>query len=172
VTASIARPPRFELAGRDGPRLTLRSDQGFGVDIFVLEADIIRMLHTPPGGLAGARTWAIAPGAEDAPPLGRDRLDSGGFSHPPYTVETIQRRLIVATERLRLTVGLDGLFCAWEMLGADGWRLIASDRPTQAITSAGGRAARAIICGAIRRSGISGWGRNPARSTGPGGGSG
>jgi alpha-glucosidase len=132
VTASIARPPRFELSGRDGPRLTLNSDQGFAVDIFVLEPDIIRVLHTPPGGLTGPRTWAIAPGAEDAPPLGRDRRDTEGFSHSPYTVETTGRRLTVATERLRLTVELDGLFCAWEMMTADGWRPIAHDRPTQA----------------------------------------
>jgi alpha-glucosidase len=132
VTATIARPPRFELASRDGPRLTLTSDQGFSVDIFVLEPDIVRVLHTPPGGPTGPRTWAIAPGAEDAPPLGRDRLDTDGFSHPAYTVETTPHRLVVATDRLRLTVGLDGLFCAWEMMGAGGWRPIAQDRPTQA----------------------------------------
>jgi alpha-glucosidase len=132
VTPSIARPPRFELAGREGPRLTLTSNQGYAVDIFVLEPDIIRILHTPLGGLTGPRTWAIAPGAEDAPPLGRERLSSDGFAHPPYTVEIVPQRLIVTTQRLRLTVELDGLLCAWEMMSADGWRPIARDRQTQA----------------------------------------
>jgi alpha-glucosidase len=132
VTASIARPPRFEAAGRDGPRLTLTSDQGFGAQIFVLEPDIVRVLLTPPGGLTGPRSWAIAPGGEDAPPLGRDRLDASGFSHPPFTVETTGRELTIATERLRLSVELDGLCCAWETMSADGWRPIARDRPTQA----------------------------------------
>jgi alpha-glucosidase len=132
MTASLARPPRFRLAASEGPRLTLASDQGYAVDIFVLEPDIVRVLHTPPGGLAGPRSWAIAPGAEDAPPLGRDRLDAGGFSHPDTQVEERDGSLTVATRRLRLTVQLDGLFFAWEMAVGDSWRPIARDRPTQA----------------------------------------
>ena len=129
---SIARPPRFALARRGGPRVTLTSDQGWDIDIFVLEPDIVRVLHTPPGGLTGPRTWAIAPGQDDAPALGRDRHDASGFSHPDYQVEETGRTLIVATDWLRLTVALDGPFCAWEMKTNDGWRPIARDRPTQA----------------------------------------
>ena len=34
---TLANPPRFRLAGRDGPRLTLTSDAGFAVEVFVLE---------------------------------------------------------------------------------------------------------------------------------------
>jgi alpha-glucosidase len=131
VTPSIARPPRFRIAGRDGPRLALASDQGFGVDIFVLEPDIIRVLHTPPTGLSSPRSWSIAPGDEDAP-SGRDRMDAIGFSHPLFVREEIDRELIISTDRLRLKARLDGLHCAWDTMTDAGWTAIARDRPTQA----------------------------------------
>jgi alpha-glucosidase len=110
----------------------LVSDAGFEVDIFVLEPDIVRVLHRPPGGSRGPRTWAIAPGAEDVADEGRDRLDVSGFSGPDFTLEEADGRLVVATARLRLTVRLEGLSCAWEMAADDGWVAIARDRPTQA----------------------------------------
>ena len=129
---SIARPPTFRLAGRQGPRVTLASAAGFEVDIFVLEPDIVRVLHRAPGGLRGPRTWAIAPGAEDVADEGRDRLDASGFSHPDFSLEEADGRLVIATDRLRLTVRLEGLRCAWEMAVGGGWVAIARDRPTQA----------------------------------------
>jgi alpha-glucosidase len=129
---SIARPPLFRLAGRDGPCTTLASDAGWTVRVFVLEPDIVRVLHARPTGLAGPRTWAIAAGGEDAPDEGRDRLDASGFSHPPYSITESDGRLVIATERLRLTIRLEGLACSWEMATADGWAPIARDRPTQA----------------------------------------
>jgi len=132
MTASIAHPPRFALAAQEGPRVTLASDSGWTVEILVLEPDVIRVLHRPPGGLSGPRTWAIAPGAEDVPDEGRDRLDVSGFSQPPFELIQDDGRLTVATERLRLTVQLKGLTCRWEMAGPDGWTTIARDRPTQA----------------------------------------
>ena len=132
MSASLARPPRFDLKGRDGPRVTLSSDQIWTADVFVLEPDIIRVLLTPPGGLKGPRTWAIAPGQLDAPAPGRDRLDVRGFSHPPYEVEPIDRTLTISTDRLRVSIELDGFFCIWRMKDGRGWRRIATDRPTQA----------------------------------------
>ena len=129
---TLANPPRFRLAGQDGPRLTLTSDAGFEVAVFVLEPDIIRVLHRPPGGRVGPRTWAIAPGEDDAPAAGRERLDASGFSHPSFRLEEHEDRIVVATERLRLTIRLRGLFFHWEMAGAGGWTRIARDRGTQA----------------------------------------
>lgn len=129
---SIARPPVFALSDQQGPRVTLTADTGHAVEIFVLEPDVIRVLHRPASGLSNPRTWAIAPGAEDVPDEGRDRLDAGGFSHPPYTLEAGDERLVLATDRLRLTVRLKGLISKWEMADGDGWRTIARDRPTQA----------------------------------------
>ncbi|HEY2359167.1 MAG TPA: glycoside hydrolase family 31 protein [Phenylobacterium sp.] len=129
---SLAKPPLFKLAGRDGPRLSLTSDAGYAVEIFVLEPDIIRVLHRAPSGPAGPRSWAIAPGAEDAPDDGRDRLDVTGFSAPDFSLHESDGRLVVATDRLRLTVRLAGPFFDWEIADAGGWTLIARDRRTQA----------------------------------------
>lgn len=131
MTASIARPPVFRLAERAGPRVTLASDQGWTAHVFVLERDLIRVLHVPPEGLRGPRTWAIAPGAEDVADEGRDRMDAAGFSHPDYAVEDSDGRLVIATDRLRLTIRLAGLICKWEMADGVGWTVIARDRPTQ-----------------------------------------
>ncbi len=129
---TLANPPRFRLAGRSGARVSLTSDAGYGVEVFVLEPDIIRVLHIPAGGLTGPRTWAIAPGLEDAPDEGRERLDADGFSHPQFTLEEADGRLVIATARLRLTIRLDGLSCRWEMAQGQGWIRIAADRTTQA----------------------------------------
>ncbi len=132
MTASIARPPQFALSCREGARVTLTAESGYAVELFVLEPDIIRVLHVPPGGLTGPKTWAIAPGAEDAPDLGRDRLDASGFSHPDFTITESDGHLVVATDRLRVSIRLAGLSCRWEMAAGDGWVSIARDRPTQA----------------------------------------
>lgn len=134
MRASLARPPRFTLQACDGARVTLTSDAGFAVEIFVLEPDIVRVLHRPAEGLADLKTWAIAPGAEDVPDLGRDRMDQGGFSAPDFELESSdESRLVLTTSMLRLTVRLEGLFFVWEMTdGAGGWIPIARDRETQA----------------------------------------
>ncbi|MBR6912666.1 MAG: hypothetical protein IKN34_02510 [Treponema sp.] len=44
------------------------------VRVFVLEEDIIRVLISD-GELSLDKTWAVAPGMEDIPREGRDRLD-------------------------------------------------------------------------------------------------
>jgi alpha-glucosidase len=129
---TLANPPRFRLAAQDGPRLTLTSDAGYGVEVFVLEPDIIRVLHHPTEGLAGPRTWAIAPGAEDGPAEGRDRLDVSGFSAPAFNLQAGDDQIVVTTERLRLTIELKGLFFSWEMAQSGAWTAIAQDRGTQA----------------------------------------
>lgn len=129
---TLARPPRFRLAGRSGARVSLTSDAGYGVEVFVLEPDIIRVLHRPPGGLTSACTWAIAPGLEDVPDEGRDRLDDSGFSHPDFALSETNGRVVIETQRLRMTIRLDGLSCHWEMAQGEGWTRIAADRPTQA----------------------------------------
>ena len=62
---TLAAPPRFSLAAREAGHLRLASDQGDAAHIFVLEADIIRVLVLPGGRLEQPRTWAIEPGADD-----------------------------------------------------------------------------------------------------------
>nr|QQZ49238.1 DUF4968 domain-containing protein [Phenylobacterium glaciei] len=133
MTVSLDAPPRFNLAEREGPRLTLRAENGAAVHLFVLEPEIIRVLLAPTGELTMSRTWAIAPGQADVALEGRDRFDMAGFSAPAFELTESDDRLVIETAALRLTVRLTGFVCRWDMKLADGsWRQVAKDRPTQA----------------------------------------
>lgn len=130
--ASLAQPPLFALAERDGARLTLRADTGAVAHIFVLEDDVVRVLLLADGVLTSPPSWAIAPGQTDIAEPGRDRMDVSGFVAPAFTVEEGDGLLALATSRLRLEVTLAGFFCRWSQVTPEGWRVIAEDRPTQA----------------------------------------
>ncbi|HEX4180242.1 MAG TPA: glycoside hydrolase family 31 protein [Caulobacteraceae bacterium] len=129
---SLAQPPLFALVASELGRLTLQSDQGDIAHIFVLEPDIIRVMVLPGGTLEMARTWAIAPGADDVPREGRDRFDLSGFSLPAF-VQTLEGNdLTLETDLIRLTVDLSGLFLGWDLKLDGEWRRVARDRRTQA----------------------------------------
>jgi len=129
--ASLAQPPRFSLAQRVGPSVTLVADTGARAHIFVLEEDIMRVLLLGAGEVTSPPSWAIAPGASDIAEPGRDRMDVTGFAAPDYTLEESEATITIATSRLRLTIARTGLLCSWEQYGHDGWSLIARDRATQ-----------------------------------------
>lgn len=113
-------------------RLTLDSDQGDLVHLFVLEEDIIRVLVLPGGQLDQPRTFAIAPGAEDVAQDGRNRFDLVGFTLPEFALEADTESLRIETAAIRLTIRLAGFFCSWALRLGNEWRPVASDRPTQA----------------------------------------
>ncbi|ADG11726.1 alpha-glucosidase [Caulobacter segnis] len=130
--ASLAQPPLFALAERDGPRVTLRADTGAVAHLFVLEEDVVRVLLLADGALTSPPSWAVAPGQTDIAEPGRDRLDVSGFAAPAFTLEAGGEVLVLATARLRLEITLAGFLCRWSQATPEGWRLIAEDRPTQA----------------------------------------
>ena len=129
---SMLIPPRFALQSRNGNHLRLSADTGEAIELFVLEEDILRVLVLPQGQLRGPASWAIAPGAEDTPPHGRDRRDLSGFSLPDFVLRNEAGRLQVETALIRLTVTLEGGFCQWEMQRQGQWQPVLADRPTQA----------------------------------------
>ena len=129
---SLAAPPRFAVTDRATGRLTLTSGAGDLVHLFVLEDDIVRVLALPGGRLDQPRTWAIAPGLDDTPVEGRDRFDLSGFSLPDFALETDAETLRLTTDRIQLTVRLEGFFCDWAIRVGDDWIRAARDRPTQA----------------------------------------
>ncbi len=132
-TPTLADPPVFRLAGREGPRLDLASDTGATAHVFVLADDTIRVLVLPDGELRGPNTWAIAPGQEDCPIEGRDRFDVSGFEPPAFDHAEDDGRLTITTQRLSLSIKLAGFSCSWRQRGGDGaFHSIARDRPTQA----------------------------------------
>ena len=130
---SLARPPIFRLAERAPGRLTLASDQGDLAHVFVLEDDIVRVMPLPGGdGPRQPRTWAIAPGLDDTPAEGRDRLDLSGFALPDFALEEVDGVLSLETTTPRLRIKMDGFFCDWAIREGAAWRPAARDRPTQA----------------------------------------
>lgn len=130
--ASLVDPPLFRLAGREDGRLTLKSAEGDVVHVFVLEDDLMRVMVLPGGRLNQTRTWAIAPGLEDVPAEGRDRLDLAGFSLPSFALAEAGGVLTVQTARLKLKLRLAGGFCSWSVRDGEDWRSMLRDRPTQA----------------------------------------
>ncbi|WP_322050223.1 glycoside hydrolase family 31 protein [Paraburkholderia bannensis] len=130
--ASLLNRPFFRLVDEVRNRLTLQSAQGATFEIFVLEEDIVRVRVLPDGKARGPRSWAIAPGMDDVPLEGRDRLDLAGFALPRYTSEVTPDCVRVSTSKIRLTVKLDGGFCCWEIDKDGEWCAALEDRATQA----------------------------------------
>ena len=113
---SLANPPRFSLAERDGPRVTLHADTGAVAHVFAAEEDIIRVLLLTQGKVTSAPSWAVAPGQVDIAEPGRDRMSLEGFATPGCTVDETDTHITIATARLRLTVARDGFFCTWHQM--------------------------------------------------------
>lgn len=124
--------PVFSVTEQERSRLTLRSAEGHVAHLLVPEHDILRLMVLPQGALRQKRTWAVAPGGEDVPAEGRDRLALDGFSCPGYDFVADEGKITVSTSKLRVTITLEGLFCRWESRIDGTWREIAVDRPTQA----------------------------------------
>ncbi|PCE33334.1 glycoside hydrolase family 31 protein [Burkholderia ubonensis] len=130
--ATLKNPPRFALSAQQGHHLVLTAVDGCRIELFVLADDIIRVLVLPDGALRGPRTWAIAPGMDDVPLEGRDRHDMSGFDPVPYTTIADREHVTIETTCVRLTVALDGGFCAWDILHDGAWQRVMNDRKTQA----------------------------------------
>ena len=128
---SLASTPIFSLTEQNDSRVTLKSEEGFVVHIFVLEEEILRVMVLPEGKLCFPQTWAIAPGLEDVPLEGRDRFNLEGFTSPGMVVLQEENELCLTTARVRLTVQLE-VSSAVGKSGINGqWHAAASDRSTQ-----------------------------------------
>lgn len=130
----LDHPPRFrrDLAASTPHHLVLRAPEGATAHVLVLEHDIVRLVVLPNGQWRFPRTWAIAPGQEDVPTTGRDRLDVSGFSLPAFELSESDDELCISTGSVRLQIGLNGLQCRWAVRQGEQWQAAATDRPTQA----------------------------------------
>jgi alpha-glucosidase len=128
---SFATIPTFRVAERAGARITFQSEEGHTAHLFILEEDILRVMVLPGGTLHFPRTWAVAPGQEDVPLEGRDRFQLDGFSLPAFQCEEERGTIRLVTNRIRLTIQLQGLYCRWEVLVGGRFAFAAVDRSTQ-----------------------------------------
>ena len=128
---SLLHPPVFRVAGQHANRVLLASEAGATVEIFVLEDDIVRVRVLPDATARNPRTWSIAPGLEDVPLDGRDRLDLSGFALPSFTL--VEDDDSVHRDRTDPARGAQARrHCTWSMRDADGtWRVALADRATQ-----------------------------------------
>ncbi len=86
--------------------------------VLVLEHNLLRVVLRKNGEFRQERTWAVAPDA-DVPWEGRYRLDTSGFTCPGFTLTEHAERLVLTTEKLRLTVS-SPLGLTWEARQDDG----------------------------------------------------
>ncbi|MFM0500410.1 glycoside hydrolase family 31 protein [Paraburkholderia caffeinilytica] len=129
---NLKHPPRFSLFSHIDNHIVLTAQENCRIELFVLADDIIRVLVLPDGETHGPRTWSIAPGADDVPLEGRDRRDVSGFTPPPFALSSDTGHVVIETAHIRLTIELDGGFCAWDILHDSTWHRVMSDRKTQA----------------------------------------
>ena len=119
------------LAKQDAAGVELLVDDKHIFCLRVLEQGLCRVLIKRRGELALDRTWSIAPQG-DVPWEGRDRLSNEGFSLPAFTLQQHDDRLVITTEKLRVTVH-QPLWLEWEYKDVGGdWQPLASDRKTGA----------------------------------------
>lgn len=99
--------------------------------LYILEPALFRVLVKRSGELALDRTWSIAP-KQDVHWQGRHRESTDGFSLPAFSVQEQPNKLIVSTEKLRVTIH-QPLWLEWEYADEHKqWRALAADRPTTA----------------------------------------
>src|SRR5437764_12100197 len=88
----------------DGARFAL--DNGWECRLFVLSADLMRVLLIPPGGLRQPRTWMVAPGGTDVPWDGRNRIPVPAFARPRLDLHQGEHEVVLQTPALHGRVPL------------------------------------------------------------------
>lgn len=124
----------FTLMKEENNVLTFQlDDHSVIARVFVLEHDIIRVLMSKGEELEVKNTWLVAPGMDDVPLEGRDRLDLSPFSLPKYQYQIEDSTCTIETDMLKLSISLDGFKITWFAKDGKGnITKIAADRKTQA----------------------------------------
>ncbi|MDN4523017.1 glycoside hydrolase family 31 protein [Fictibacillus fluitans] len=130
---SILTKQAFTFIKEESNILHFRSEQeNIEVKIMVLEEDIIRVLFVTGDQLKVKNTWSVAPGMEDVPFDGIDRLNLSGFSKPAFSIKPSEDQYTVETKALKVVIGLEPFKLSWFYRDAEEWIPLANDRKTQA----------------------------------------
>jgi alpha-glucosidase len=100
------------------------------VKVFVLEEDIIRVLFIDEK-LSLDKTWLVAPGMDDIPYEGRNRLDISPFTLPNFKYNQGEETFIIETKKIKAVINLNGFKISWFAKKDGEWINIANDRKTQ-----------------------------------------
>jgi alpha-glucosidase len=120
---------RARFHARNVSGFSLACDEDATLRVAALRRDLVRVTLLRGGRLRQRRTWSVpAYGEADVPWEGRDRLDDGAWPPTPCEVAASDAEVVLATEALRLTVGLTALRMDWAL--SDG-TLFARDREVQ-----------------------------------------
>lgn len=131
---SLRESYQFRFLQEENNVLTFNlEDSALQARVIILEHDVVRVLMTKGKELEMEKTWHVAPGMEDVPYEGRDRLDLSPFSLPHYSIQQNDDYVIVETEKLKLQINLDGFKITWFAKDEEGkLQHLANDRSTQA----------------------------------------
>ncbi|BAB04423.1 glycoside hydrolase family 31 protein [Halalkalibacterium halodurans] len=123
----------IQTIGEEGIHFTNETGT-LDVSVFVLEEHLFRVLFRKHHTLTVQATWLVAPGMEDIPYEGRDRLDLTPFSLPGFSYERSENEGTVSihTERLKAYIQLEGFKVTWFEKKDGVWTEVAADRNTQA----------------------------------------
>ena len=115
-------------AGRSADSLRFDFEGGWQCRVFVLAADLVRVLFLRNDTPKEPRTWMVAPAGVDVPWEGRDRLDVSVFERPAFAASARADEVTLETSALSLAMRLDPFGLRWTFDN----RTFAADRPTYA----------------------------------------
>ena len=121
----------WNFESQNGNEVILRCDNKHGLNLFVLEDNLIRVVFQRNDELRLDRTWMVAPDGKDVAWEGRERLSTDGFSLPNFTLNQTEKTLSIETEQLRLTIH-QPLWMEWEHKVNGQWLPLTKDRKTGA----------------------------------------
>ncbi|EQB4041953.1 TIM-barrel domain-containing protein [Cronobacter sakazakii] len=121
----------WKFTHSDDHHVELTVDDAHTLCLWVLEPGLFRVAVKRRGAYTLNRTWSIAPG-NDTPWEGRPRDSLDGFSLPGFTLDETPERLVISSDKLRVTVH-QPLWLEWHYRDDNGqWQFLTSDRPTSA----------------------------------------
>lgn len=124
---------QFKLNEQNGSRLSFfDSTSSTTAHLFILEEKVIRVLFEQKDGLEVANTWSIAPGLDDVPYTGRDRMSVANFSCPSYSFIELDNAYELSTNHLKAVIQKEGFRITWYRQENSEWVWFAEDRQTQA----------------------------------------
>ncbi|TCK93492.1 alpha-glucosidase [Natranaerovirga hydrolytica] len=128
----ILRKYPFQFVSEENNTLEFKLEDGSTyAKVFVLEEDIIRVLFVEEE-LKLDKTWLVAPGLDDIPREGRERLDLSPFSLPKFDYKIENDQCIIKTSKIKVVFELDGMKATWYAKGNNEEVVFAKDRKTQA----------------------------------------